>query len=388
MTSSVARVIVIASLAAIACESRGPSSNQAKGRAESTSWSPALAVVKERAEVPAVSCAMTTRESTVWRGAVGLADVEASEEARDSTSFEAASIAKPIIATAVMQLVTEGKLELDHDVSSYAGFAVRSPHATTPITLRHLLSHTAAIVDDDETSKPASGDALAELGPFLETWFKARDRFRRDTSPGDSMLYSNVGPSLAALIVERTSGERFADYAERHIFSPLKMTSTFFVHARGGGRRVAASYAARPAGFLRLRPPSHALYPVVDLFASASDLARFARAMLRDGELDGARVLPSEAVDVMLRPAFAGAPNESLGWQSRTFKDIHVLGHEGEDDGASTALYIDRARGVGAVVLSNGDAFHRGRAAPFATLIEDLLGRGQGPANGAEPGAR
>jgi CubicO group peptidase (beta-lactamase class C family) len=156
------------------------------------------------------------------------------------------------------------------------------------------------------------------------------------------------------------------------------MSTTAFGHeALPAGVLVAAPYSIRAGGFTRRPLSSHALYPVVDLFSSAGDLARFTRAILSGGKLDGVRVLSTASVSEMLRVQLPdAAPEDALGWQVRTFAGIRVLGHEGEDAGASTGMYLDVASGRGAVVLANGDAFQGedpARARAIAELVEGLL---------------
>jgi CubicO group peptidase (beta-lactamase class C family) len=117
------------------------------------------------------------------------------------------------------------------------------------------------------------------------------------------------------------------------------------------------------------------VYPAVDLFATAGDLARFSRAILRDGELDGARILSAASVRAMLRAETAAA-DQAIGWQLRTIGGRPVIGHEGEDAGATTGLFLDLASGTGALVLANGDAFGSGdkvRAEAIQTMISGLL---------------
>jgi len=101
----------------------------------------------ETARVPGVAFASVAREREIAIGAVGFADVAQRTEAGGETVFEAASIAKLMVATCVMQLVEEGKLDLDADVGTYVGFPVRHPRAREPITLRLLLTHRSSIVD-------------------------------------------------------------------------------------------------------------------------------------------------------------------------------------------------------------------------------------------------
>lgn len=330
---------------------------------------------RARAHVPAIGWAALGRDFQV-SGAVGFRELERSAIATDRTAFEAASIAKTILATCVLQLVEEGRLSLDADISSYVGFAVRHPRWPTPITLRHLLTHTGAIVDLEDTR--ATG-AIA-LGDFLSAYFAdaGARRVFLDAPPGTKSAYSNVGPSLAALAVERVTATRFADRARVRVFEPLEMRDTAFgPDALRRGTEIALPYASRGADFMRVPLPSHALYPVVDLFSTPRDLARFGRAILRGGELDGVRVLSEASVEAMLRVALPdAAPDDALGWQGRTFDGRRVVGHEGEDSGASTGLYLDMASGVGAVVLANGDAFQSGdemRANALGELVTKLL---------------
>lgn len=326
---------------------------------------------RARATVPGLAWARFDRDDASASG-IGVADMERGVPATADTAFEAASIAKTIIATCVMQLVEEHAVSLDADVSKYVGFRV----GNGTITLRHLLTHTSTIVD-----LPASAaQGLQPLGDFLGGYLldAGSAGVFLDASPGTSPVYSNVGASLAALAVEKVTGKAFVERARERVFVPLGMAHTAL------GRRtlpsdtpLAAPYKARGTSFVRLVEVLHTLYPVVDLFSTSRDLARFGRAILRGGELDGARILSDRSVDTMLRAQLAdAAPDQALGWQLRTMGKHHVVGHEGEDAGASTGFYLDTKARVGALVLANGDAFQSGepdRATAIAELLERLL---------------
>lgn len=335
--------------------------------------------ILERAKVSAVAYAAVDREREVLVAGAGLADRARGLAATGDTVFEAASVAKLIIAVCVMQLVEERRLSLDTPVSAHLGFAVRHPRFDDPITLRMLLAHRGAIRDrDDELTARAGADEDA-LAPFLERYLNDRGAPRGaaffDTRPGAATRYSNVGAALAALVVERVTGEDFAEHSTRRVFEPLRMTATRWTAVPSPS--AAQPYAFRGGTYFPLPPPSHAVYPAVDLHSTARDLARFARAVLRDGELDGARILTADSVRLMLRPV-AGAADQALAWQLRTLDGSRVAGHEGEDAGASTALFLDREAGVGALFLANGDAFSSGdavRASALQTLLVDLLAR-------------
>lgn len=336
-----------------------------------------------RAHVPGLAWAYVTRDGIRSAGD-GVASIEADrrgggEHVGPTHAFQVASLAKPIIATCVMRLVEQGKLRLDDDVRAWVTFDVgarRRDGTREKITLRHLLTHTAALADTPMSERasvePTSGPALHE---FLRAYFTdAGAPPYLDASAGTTMHYSNVGFSLAALIVERVSGMPFAEAARQLVFAPLHLESARF-RGQGfaGDDAPSEAWLARPhaslsdGGFAQLPLPSHALYPVVDLYASAADMAGFLRAILFD------QLLTRASTAEMLRVGqIDAAPADALGWQARTFGRHHVIGHEGEDRGASTAMYLDIDRGIGAVVLTNGDAFQSDDAAR-ATSISDLM---------------
>lgn len=311
------RAIVLVLALALACSKKSDDALVAKAN-----------VAREQARVPAITYAWFTRDAQET-GLVG--------EPKPST-FLAASIAKTVIGTCVMQLALEKKLSLDADVSQYVGFSVRHPrYPTVIVTLRLLLSHVAALVDDFDTLQ-----APGELEPFLRAYLSLPSHWGKE-APGTKLRYSNVGSAVAALAVERVAARPFAEESNARVFEPLRMKSTEWDRRR-------------------------AVYPVVDLQSSAADLARFGRAVLRGGELDGTRILPESAVDEMLR--------DSLGWQHTKIGAYSLTGHEGEDKRASTGFYLDRGKGIGALALANGDAFSSGnkqRAAAIADFLDALL---------------
>jgi len=331
----------------------------------------ALGPYHVRAKVPSIAYAVVTRDRVVATDASGRLTRFPHDGALPTTIFEAASIAKTIIGVSVMQLVEQKKLDLDVDVSNYVGFRVANPSKAGPITLRHLLSHRSSIVDHiDELQTPRDKATLAEaLQRYLVQNGTPRADAYASIAPGAKVVYSNVGSALAALAVERASGEGFAEYTVLHVFTPLKMASTQWTGETS--LSIANPNRFEVGRFVELPQASHAIYPVVDLRSTALDLARFARAILRDGELDDARILEAKSVATMLAPA-DDAKEEALGWQLRKIAGRRVSGHEGEDAGASTGMYLDKTANVAAIVLTNGDAFASGDEAR-SKAIQDLF---------------
>src|SRR5881409_3574079 len=152
----------------------------------------------------------------------GYADVEAERPVLpDQTLFRPGSISKLFTATAVMQLVEQGKLDLDRDVNDYLDFKIPEAYGK-PITLKNLLTHTPGFeeqIKDLFTDRPEP--------PPLEQYMKTHIP-GRIFSPGTIPAYSNYGATLAGYIVERVSGQPFDNYIENHIFNPLGMKHSTF----------------------------------------------------------------------------------------------------------------------------------------------------------------
>src|SRR5947208_2438424 len=153
----------------------------------------------------------------------GYADFEAKKPVLpDKTLFRPGSISKLFTAIAVMQLVEQGKLELDRDVNGYLDFAIPKTYPD-PVTLRQLLTHTAGFEDTLKNLFVAHESDLKPLRTYLVNQMPARI-----FAPGKVPSYSNYGFTLAGYIVERVSGERFERYIENHILKPLRMTNSTF----------------------------------------------------------------------------------------------------------------------------------------------------------------
>src|SRR5579884_4536151 len=139
-----------------------------------------------------------------------------------TTLFRPGSISKLFTWTSVMQLVQEGKLDLDADVNQYLDFRIPSAFGR-PITLRDLMTHTPGFEEADKDLILIRPGPIPSLGAYLTAHLP-----RRIFPPGEIPAYSNYGAALAGYIVQRVSGERLADYIQHNIFDPLHMTGASF----------------------------------------------------------------------------------------------------------------------------------------------------------------
>src|SRR5207245_10400976 len=153
----------------------------------------------------------------------GYADFTAKKPVlADQTLFRPGSISKLFTATAVMQLVEQGKVDLDRDVNEYVDFAILKTYPE-PVTLRRLLTHTAGF---EETSKNLFVAHESDMKP-LRTYL-INQMPQRIFPTGKVVSYSNYGFTVVGYIVERLTGEKFERYIDSHILKPLRMTNSTF----------------------------------------------------------------------------------------------------------------------------------------------------------------
>jgi CubicO group peptidase (beta-lactamase class C family) len=224
----------------------------------------------------------------------GYADFEAKKPVLPGeTLFRPGSISKLFTATAVMQLVEHGKLDLDRDVNDYLDFAIPKTYPE-PVTLRQLLTHTAGFEETLKNLFVAHESNMKSLRAYLVNQMPARI-----LPPGKVPSYSNYGLTLAGYIVERVSGEKFERYIDNHILKPLRMTNSTFdqplppqLAPQMSKGYLTASKKPRDFEFVQAAPAGA-------LTTTAADMTRFMLAFLEDGAVDGVSILKPETVRQM-----------------------------------------------------------------------------------------
>lgn len=316
----------------------------------------------------------------LYREAFGVLS-GAGDRVRPDTIYDLASLTKAVATTtAVLQLVEAGQLDLAAPVSRY--WPEFASHGKGAITVGQLLAHSSGLRADLDLAPVWSGEKAA-----LKLILAEHPVFE----PGSRILYSDINFEVLGELVGRVSGERLDRYGERHLFAPLGMKDTRFLPPEAWRERIA------PTGFLNshLRrgevhdPSAYRMGGVAGhagLFSTADDLARFARALLAGGILDGRRILKPETVAKMSLPQLeAEPPLRGLGWRlepplvaNREFLPaVGALGHYGY---TGTALWIDPVTDSFVVVLSN--RVHpdgKGDAKELRWKILALISAAQGP---------
>lgn len=258
-----------------------------------------------------------TSERIIYQGAFGKRYVGAGEDMTVDSVFRIASMTKPITSVAAMQLVEEGALTLDAPVSKYIpsfaelqvleGFdeVTQEPQlrlAPTPVTVRHLLTHTAGF--GYETFNPLLRDVVAVgLVPSIDAGHDGFLQAPLVFDPGDRWHYG-INTDWLGRLVETVRGSSLDQLLKDRIFLPLGMQDTHFNLPAGKEPRLVTTHARQEDGGLveapRETPTTVSFFSGGGgLFSTAADYTRFLRALLRGGELAGARILKADTVALM-----------------------------------------------------------------------------------------
>ena len=236
----------------------------------------------------------------VARGA-GVANLESGTPVDALTTvFRVGSISKPFTATAIMQLVESGKLDLRADVNRYLR-AFKIPSAGgRPVTIADLLTHTAGFDVRLNGTASATEDGVPPLGAYLAASLPPRVR-----PPGDTIAYSNHGYTLLGHLIEVASGETYADYMTRHILDPLGMTRSSFRFDSTEASMAAVGYDPAGLGHV-VAPIVHPnIVPAASLSMTAGDAARFMIMQLEGAEGRQAPILSDSMRRMMQSRQFA-----------------------------------------------------------------------------------
>lgn len=303
--------------------------------------------------IPGATVSVVADGELLFAKGYGWADIDQNRPVvADETLFGVASVTKLFLWTAVMQLVEQGLVDLHADVQNYLG-NIRIPATyDEPITLAHLMTHTAGFA---EITGPLFGKELPILSDYLAAHMPNRI-FR----PGAVTANSNYGAALAAYIVERVTGVPCPTYIEEHILQPLGMDSSSLAQPLPGelAARESASYALRFGKIKRNAPLLDLLLAAGGLSATATDMAAFMIAHLQGGQYGDARILSPETADEMHRRQFANEPRlpgVCYGFLEYFRNGFRVIQHGGDADFHSIlALVPDRNVGVFFAINSAG----------------------------------
>ncbi len=305
--------------------------------------------------LPGVAVGIVHDQQLVWAKGYGMSDVAKGAPMTPATKFRMASHSKLFTATAIMQLREAGKVRLDDPIVKYLPWFSIAPAepGDPPITIEELLTHASGLPREAgshwvDYNFPDAGGVKQYLASHKAPY-----------SPEVRWKYSNLALTLAGMIVESVSGERYADYVERHILSPLGMKQSSFDRPDPG---LATGYGLRHPDGSRITLPfidAKAMAPATGLTSNVEDMARFVSLQFRKGATDsGAQILNTGSLREMHRVRRLEndwTRGNAIGFAVSRIKDKVWVGHGGSYPGYKTQTYLQLDAKVGVIVLTNAD---------------------------------
>jgi D-alanyl-D-alanine carboxypeptidase len=311
---------------------------------------------------PAVSVAVVRGPDTLVMKGFGKASLDLDRPATASTIYRIGSITKQFTAAEILRLAERGKLTIDDPFTTYLPDV--PAHGRT-ITIRQLLNQTSGI--HEIMAEPAwRSTASEQLSPRQVVAFVDHDSL--DFDPGTAWKYSNTNYVLLGMIIEKVTGESYANYLQHDLFAPLGLARTSYCLSRPSDPSVAAGYSAGPDGVkpTRFLDMSHP-HAAGALCSTVRDLVTWQR------ELAGGRVVDAESYALMTTPdTLINGTRLTYGFGF----DVGALGthpeisHGGALDGFVAMANYYPADGLNVVVLTNAD---RGPDAKFLGPTLKLL---------------
>jgi CubicO group peptidase (beta-lactamase class C family) len=322
----------------------------------------------ETNDIAGATIAVVKDGQVVFVKGFGFADVKARTPVTPETMFRVGSITKLFTWTSVMQLVEQGKLDLDADVNTYLDFKI--PHTFgKPVTLRNLMTHRGGF---QEVLKGlgAQNTGIPDLKAFV------REVPDQIFEPGTVPSYSNYGTALAGYIVERVSGMPFDTYVEEHIYAPLHMLRTSI---RQPLEKELDAYMSTGYRVASAEPVPYEIvngYPAGSQASSAADMAKFMLMHLNGGKLDDVQILKRDTAVMMQDTVTKVDPRQNgiaLGFYELSRNGMRIISHGGDTIAFHSDMHLIPSENLGFFVSYNSTG--RGDTPPRGLIWRKFLDR-------------
>ena len=315
-------------------------------------------VQKESYKLPGLAVGIIRDDTIIYAKGFGVRSLSSQDAITTKSIFHMASVSKPFTATAIMQLVEKGKIDLDSPLVSYLPYFKMKDSRYKNITIRQMLNHTSGIADveDYEWDNPQY-DVMA-----AEKYIRQFSADSLDFAPSTGYDYSNAAFNVLADVIAKASGLTFEDYMKKHIFEPVGMIhSTFYKpdvpqeletkpHVLGPTFKMEES-AVYP--YNRIHAPSSTLQSNVE------DMMKWAQLYLNKGKINGKQLFNEHTYNQLITPQVSIGNNDSicLSWFSRSLGSHKKYEHNGGDDGFKAHFAFLPEKSMAIVVTTNGDYF-------------------------------
>ncbi len=309
-------------------------------------------------ELPGLAVGVIKDNQVIYAKGFGVQSLNDPKPLTKYSLYHMASVSKPFVATAMMQLVEKGKLSLKEKLIHYLPYFKMKDARYKDITLEHILTHTSGIpdVEDYEWDKPQYDDGAAER------YVRSFGNVSLDFAPGTKQNYSNAAFDLMAAVIAKASGTTFENYMKKNIFEPIGMKYSTFLKPEVPKKLATASHELDKNLKMAVRPVypynrRHA--PSSTLHSNIHDMLRWAQMYLNQGAIDNKRIISPSSYQALTTPRVATGNGDSvcLGWFTMPVRKYRMVRHAGGDPGFTTYFGFIPEKGLAVVVMGNNELF-------------------------------
>jgi CubicO group peptidase (beta-lactamase class C family) len=312
-------------------------------------------------QIPGFAISVVENGKVIYARGFGVAKLGSNTPITTKSLFHMASVTKPFVATAIMQLVERGKISLDARVTEYLPYFRMKDERFTTITVRQMLTHISGMPDVENYNwdKPEYDDTA------LERYVRGLNTLSLLGAPGEKFRYSNIAFEVVGDLIAKVSRMSFEGYVQRNILAPLGMKHSTLLVRETNAKRLVAPHIRDKDGKVvvsKVFPYNRPHAASSTLYSSIDDMNRWARANLNRGELNGKRILKTSSYDVLWKPyAEVGeisplVPSDmkiGLSWFLREENGHRLVNHGGGDLGFHSFLLLALDDSISVVAMSN-----------------------------------
>lgn len=341
----------------------------------------------QHSRLPGFAIGVVKDGKLIYAKGFGVAKLGGNQPITSKSLFHMASVTKTFVATAIMQLVEQGKIDLNKPLVTYLPYFRMDDGRYRTITIREMLSHTSGIPDtqDYHWDKPEYDDGALER--FVRSLANEKLVFAPDAKFG----YSNTAYEVLGDVIAKVSGESFEDYVQHHILTPLGMKDSTLLVRAANPQLLTSPHVINNGAVVvsKIFPYNRAHAPSSTLYSNIDDMSRWAIANLNHGELDGKRILKQETAELMWKPVVSASPKakEGISWFLMEDEGHHFIMHSGGDVGFESLLVLDPEDSIAVVAMTNFGDEEKAPVGDFVNMaIRIMLGRPLTSAPKAAPG--
>lgn len=311
--------------------------------------------------IPGLAVGVVYDNEAIYTKGFGVKNIETKEIINEYSLFHMASVSKTFVATGIMQLVQQGKMELDSYLIEYLPYFELKDDRFKKITIRQMLNHISGMPDEEdyEWDKPQYDEGA------LEKYVRDLKDSELMWEPGEKFAYSNIAFEILGDVIAKVSGMSFEDYMKENILNVLQMKESNFLKPLVSKELLTAPHVLDFENGYRVSvsevfPYNRAHGPSSTLCSNVVELCNCAIAHMSEGKFQGAKILEPQSYSELWKSQattqWGGYTSEvGLSWFLGEYKGIKVKSHSGWDTGFLSNLVLFPEIGAGVVVMMNCD---------------------------------